>query len=176
MLALARTTAPTSSPGQPPRTTVDPTHMAPSILYTASTKPPPPRLAAAAPSLSRWPPPLAVTAPPPPPPCCVSRRRRLLLSYRQHLKLLRCPSHRLLTFGSFRHHDEPASSLQHGSSNESHWVCGPWCWKTPNRCPTSSNSYTCCNWDGSRYKWSSWYEGRDPKWHCWSPVSTDQSD
>ena len=32
------------------------------------------------------------------------------------------------------------------------------------------------NTDGSRYKWSSWYEGRDPKCHRWSPVSTDQSD
>ena len=32
------------------------------------------------------------------------------------------------------------------------------------------------NPDGSRYKWSSWHEGRRPHRHPWSPVSADQSD
>ncbi|GLD54961.1 intraflagellar transport protein 74 homolog, partial [Lates japonicus] len=69
MLALARTMAPTSSPGQPPRTTTDPTHMDPPILYSTTTTKTTTRLPAASPSLSRW---LlqAATAPPVPPPCC----------------------------------------------------------------------------------------------------------
>lgn len=71
MLALARTTAPTSSPGQPPRTTA-PTHTAPPILCTTTKTTT--RLLAASPSLSLWPPP-AASAPPPPPPCCIFRWR-----------------------------------------------------------------------------------------------------
>lgn len=73
MLALARTTAPTSSPGLPPRTTAVPTHTAPSTLYTKTTKTTT-RLLAASPSLNRW---LlqAAPVPPLPPPCCIFRGR-----------------------------------------------------------------------------------------------------